>query len=196
MLSRAVQRSLVSLRHAAPRRVATQRRWLTPAPTAGETLMERRADRELPNIETNSFRWSRSLPIFAALIAISSFAIFNYQKSSSSVVASTLYALRTSPLARSLLGEEIYFKRRIPYIAGDMNPLQGRIDISFTVKGSKASGVMTFKSFRPDPKGLFQTEEWSLVMESGELAGKKVDLLEGGDPFKAIPGAHMLEDEE
>ncbi|KAL2109420.1 hypothetical protein VUR80DRAFT_2478 [Thermomyces stellatus] len=153
--------------------------------------MERRSDRELPNIEQTTFRWSRTLPIFAAVIAVSSLAIFNYQRSTSPVVASTLYALRTSPRARALLGDEIYFRRRIPYIAGEMNQLQGRIDISFSVRGSKGTGVMTFRSFRPSAKGLFETEEWSIVMDG---TGEKVDLLEGGDPFKEIPGAHLSDE--
>src|SRR5690606_7189611 len=107
---------------------------------------------------------------------------------SSPVVASTLYALRTSPRARELLGDEIYFRRRIPYISGEMNQLHGRIDISFSVRGSKGTGVMTFRSFRPTAKGLFETEEWSITMDGTE---EKVDLLDGGDPFKEIPGAHL-----
>lgn len=76
--------------------------------------------------------------------------IFNYQKSSSSVVHSTLYALRTSPRAREVLGDEIYFAQQIPWISGEMNQLHGRIDISFWVKGTKAQGKMRFRSIRPD----------------------------------------------
>lgn len=76
--------------------------------------------------------------------------IFNYQKSSSSVVSSTLYALRTSPQAREILGDEIYFAQKIPWISGEMNQLHGRIDISFWVKGTKTQGKMRFRSIRPD----------------------------------------------
>ncbi|PKS12149.1 hypothetical protein jhhlp_001447 [Lomentospora prolificans] len=195
MFFRAVQRRLVSsaLRNQSALRntTRTQRRYITPAPKAGETLMERRAD----HVESVSFRWSRTLPIFVGLIALSSIAIFNYQKSSSSVIASTLYALRTSEQARALLGDEIYFKHRIPWISGEMNQLRGRIDVKFKVKGTLGSGTMTFKSFRPGPKGLFETVEWSLVMD-GDETGRKIDLLDGNDPFRAIPGAHMLDDED
>lgn len=151
-----------------------------------------KANRTPTDVEQTTFRWTRTLPIFAALIAVSSLAIFNYQKSSSPVVASTLYALRTSPRARALLGDEIYFRHRIPYIAGEMNQLQGRIDVSFSVRGSKGTGVMTFKSFRPTAKGLFETKEWSVVMDG---TGEKIDLLDGGDPFREIPGAHLPDDE-
>ena len=74
--------------------------------------------------------------------------IFNYQKSSSSVVNSTLYALRTSTKAREVLGDEIYFAQKFPWISGEMNQLHGQIDITFWVKGTKAKGRMRFKSVR------------------------------------------------
>ncbi|CAI4218193.1 unnamed protein product [Parascedosporium putredinis] len=199
MFARAIQRRLASsvLRNqSALRNVArTQRRHITRAPKAGETLMERRADRELPDVESVSFRWSRSLPIFFGLIALSSIAIFNYQKSSSSVIASTLYALRTNTHARELLGDEIYFQHRIPWISGELNQLKGRIDVHFKVKGTRGSATMTFRSFRPAARGLFETAEWSLVMD-GDESGRKIDLLDGNDPFRAIPGAHLIDDED
>lgn len=119
-----------------------------PGPNAGP-LLERRADRELPTINT-SWRWMRTFPLFAVAVGAAMFGIFNYQKSSSSVVNSTLYALRTSSQAREILGDEIYFAQKIPWISGEMNQLHGRIDISFWVKGTKSEGKMRFKSVRPD----------------------------------------------
>ena len=136
----------------------------------------------LLDIETTGFRWSRTLPVFMAIIAACSVAIFNYQKLSSPVVNSTLYALRHSGKAREYLGDEIYFKNQIPWIGGEMNQLHGRIDIRFTVKGTRNHGVMRFASNRPTPKGVFETIEWSLETTDG----RKIDLLEGTDPFKAI----------
>ena len=56
--------------------------------------MERRADRALPPLRAPR-RWLRTLPVFLAIVSASTLAIFNYQKSSSSVVSGTLYALRT-----------------------------------------------------------------------------------------------------
>ncbi|VUC35095.1 unnamed protein product [Clonostachys rosea] len=144
--------------------------------------MSRRADRELPDVAQIGFRWRRTMPIFVALIAIASAAMFNYQKSSSPVIASTMYALRTSPRAREVLGEEIYFKHQIPYIHGEMNQMKGRISIWFTVKGTKGWGTMRFVSTRPTHRGMFETSEWSLETEDGKV----IDLLDGGDPFKSI----------
>jgi cytochrome c oxidase assembly factor 1 len=124
----------------------------------------------------------RTVPIFLAVLISSTLAIFNYQKSSSSVVSSTMYALRTSPKAREYLGDEIYFAHKMPWIWGEMNQLQGRIDIQFKVKGTKRSAWMRFKSHRPTRMGMFETSEWSLEMENGE----KLDLLDGEDPFHGI----------
>lgn len=144
--------------------------------------MERRADRELPEIEDSGMKWKRTIPIFLAVLISSTLAIFNYQKSTSPVVASTMYALRTSPKARAYLGDEVYFASKMPWIWGEMNQLHGRIDIQFEVKGTKAVGTMRFKSFRATRMGMFETTEWSLETRDGE----KIDLLEGGDPFKVL----------
>ncbi|KAI5928265.1 DUF1783-domain-containing protein [Camillea tinctor] len=168
-----------------------QRRTLIAAPKPGDgPLMERRPDRALPEIQT--FRWGRTLPIFLALIAASSVAIFNYQKMSSPVVASTLYALRTSARARAVLGDEIYFKQQIPWISGEMNQLRGRIDVRFPVRGTRGEAVMRFASFRPTPKGVFETTEWSLETPDG----RRVDLLDGadGDPFRGMVDGGADED--
>ncbi|ETS78765.1 hypothetical protein PFICI_08618 [Pestalotiopsis fici W106-1] len=195
MLSRTLrQRALPGLRKLQSR-VATpvQRRTMVRAPKPGDgPLMERRADRELPSVESVSFRWSRTFPIFAVLVTISSLAIFNYQKMSSPTVASTMYALRTSQRAREYLGDEIYFAQQIPWISGTMNQLRGVIDISFRVRGSRNEGVMRFCSFRPGPKAMFETTEWSLETKDGQT----IDLLEGGDPFRALEGTAFLDEEE
>jgi cytochrome c oxidase assembly factor 1 len=134
------------------------------------------------------------MPIFLALVAVCAVAIFNYQKLSSPVVSATLYALRTSKKAREYLGDEIYFQRRIPWIGGEMNQLRGNINIHFTVKGTKNSAVMRFASHRPTSKGVFETTEWSLETADG----RRIDLLEGEDPFKGIHvddhGVDILDD--
>ncbi|PGG97977.1 hypothetical protein AJ79_09032 [Helicocarpus griseus UAMH5409] len=152
-----------------------------PGPHSGP-LMSRRADRELPSIKSNR-KWIRTLPIFAVIVGASMLGIFNYQKSSSSVVNSTLYALRTSPKGREVLGDEIYFAEKIPWISGEMNQLHGRIDITFWVKGTKGRGEMRFRSIRDGRMGYFRTEVWSLTMEDGTV----IQLLDAarGDPFQA-----------
>ncbi|KAH9907967.1 DUF1783-domain-containing protein [Xylariomycetidae sp. FL2044] len=179
------------LRNSSSARNQIQRRTLVAAPKPGDgPLMERRPDRELPTVR--EFKWSRTLPVFLGLIALSSLAIFNYQKLSSPVVSSTLYALRTNARARELLGDEIYFRHAIPWIGGEMNQLRGRIDIRFGVRGTRGAAVVRFASHRPTTRALFETTEWSLETEDGT----RVDLLDGDDPFRALPGFPMDEQEK
>ncbi|MCJ1475336.1 hypothetical protein MMC13_003998 [Lambiella insularis] len=144
--------------------------------------MSRRPDRALPEITSSASRWIKTLPIFLAILGASTLAIFNYQKASSSIVNSTLYALRTSPRAREALGEEIYFRDKFPWIWGEMNQLHGKINISFGVKGKTGKGLMRFRSVRKTRMGYFETQEWSLETEDGEI----IQLLEEerADPFK------------
>ncbi|TKA23462.1 hypothetical protein B0A50_07489 [Salinomyces thailandicus] len=161
--------------------VSSPRRTLVAAPRPGSgPLMERRADRALPAVSSGMPRWLKTLPIFAAIMVASTLGIFNYQKQSSSVVSSTMYALRTNPEAREILGDEIYFASQIPWISGEINQLHGRIDLSFWVKGTRRKGLMRFRSERPTRMGYFETHEWSLEPEGGE----KVSLLQGNDPFQ------------
>ncbi|RDL39038.1 Uncharacterized protein BP5553_03378 [Venustampulla echinocandica] len=172
--------------------VMLQRRTMIAAPKVGDgPLMSRQPNRELPEIPQNGMRWFRSGTIFLVILVSSCLGIFNYQKSSSSVVASTLYALRTSPKAREYLGDDIYFAHQMPWIWGEMNQLHGRINIHFEVKGTKKRGTMKFTSFRRTRMGMFETTEWSLetdemIEENGEMKRKKIDLLDGSDPFKGI----------
>jgi cytochrome c oxidase assembly factor 1 len=125
-----------------------------PAPSEKSgPLLYRRPDRELPSIES-SHTWLKTLPIFIALITVSALAIFNYQDSSSSTVNSILYALRTNDESRQILGDEIYFASKVPWISGSLNQLHGKIDISFWVKGTKGKGKVKFVSVRKRRDGF------------------------------------------
>ncbi|KAL8914798.1 MAG: hypothetical protein Q9171_000634 [Xanthocarpia ochracea] len=161
----------------------SHRRTLIPAPSPNDgPLLTRRSDRALPELPSSRKVWLRTLPVFLCIITVSTLAIFNYQKASSSIVNATLYALRTSEAGKRELGENVYFRDKFPWIWGEMNQLHGRIDISFGVKGTKGRGVMRFKSVRKTRMGFFETQEWSLEMEDG----RKLQLLNEvrDDPFK------------
>ena len=117
-----------------------------PKPNSGP-LMERRSDRALPDV-SSSKSWMFTVPLFLTAMGLSTLAIFNYQKQNSSVVTSTLYSLRTNSTARELLGDEVYFASKIPYIAGEINQLHGKIDVTYWVKGTRQQAKMRFKSER------------------------------------------------
>lgn len=173
---------------------------LIPAAKEGEILMERKPNRELPpyvvvpshNPPLTSApapppRFSRqvvySFPFFALAMALAIIGFFNFQKQESSVVSSTLYALRTNPLVRQELGNEIYFASRFPWIRGEINQMRGLIDIEFWVKGTKSSGQVSLKCKRRGRNGYYVTSEWSLTMEDGRvlhLYDPKGDAI---DPF-------------
>jgi cytochrome c oxidase assembly factor 1 len=51
------------------------------------------------------------------------------------------------------LGDEIYFKHKMPWIWGHINQMHGKIDIKFSVKGGTGEGVMRFRSQRKTRMG-------------------------------------------
>lgn len=53
-----------------------------------------------------------------------------------------------------MLGDEIYFASKVPWIRGELNQLHGRIDLSFWVKGTRGSGRMRFRSVRQRRMGF------------------------------------------
>jgi cytochrome c oxidase assembly factor 1 len=149
-----------------------------PAPKEGSgPLLSRQANRELPDVGASRNVWLYTLPIFTLVVAASALAFFNYQKASSSTVSSILYALRTNPAARELLGDEIYFASNVPWIRGEMSQMQGNIDITFWVKGTRGVAKTRFVARRKEKRGTFATEEWSLTKEDGSV----LHLLEHGD---------------
>lgn len=112
-----------------------QRSLIAAPKEGGPPLLQRSADRELPDV-TPKRRYLIHIPIFLISMYVAANLLFNYQRSSSSVVSSTLYALRVNPEAREILGDEISFKAKtIPWIHGTMDQLHGKIDISYKVKG-------------------------------------------------------------
>ena len=153
--SQTLSRPFISpLRRYVPPPTFVMRRTLIPAPKANSgPLMEYRSDRELPDVPS-IFRIWRSLPLFIAILVAASFGIFNYQKLNSSIVTSSLYALRTHEVAREILGDEIYFAYKVPWIWGTINQLHGKINIQFWVKGTKGKALMKFKSERKRRMGF------------------------------------------
>ena len=161
---------------------------LIPPPVPGSgPLLERRADRELPPYVPWWMVWAKTLPLFVAVLTVSALGIFNYQKLSSSTVAAILYALRTNDEVREVLGGEIYFRDRVPWIWGTLNQIRGVIDIGFGVKGKRGRGYVRFRSFRKGRMAFFETKEWSLELEDGRVL--QLLAAEGGDPMNAATKA-------
>ncbi|KAJ4294548.1 cytochrome oxidase assembly protein 1 [Kalmusia sp. IMI 367209] len=162
---------------------------LIPPPKDGEILLERKPNRDLPPVPPFIHpSVLRTLPIFIISMTIATLAFFNYQKCESSVVTSTLYALRTNPAVREQLGDEIYFASKYPWISGEINQVHGRIDIRFWVKGTRKQGEVRLRCKRRGKSGLYVTREWSLTLEDGtrmelyDPEGNAIDPFAGLDP--------------
>ncbi|RPA85433.1 DUF1783-domain-containing protein [Ascobolus immersus RN42] len=141
-------------------------------------IMEREVLRPLPDPNRPRRLFLMSIPAFLVVLIGSGAVIFNYQKSSSSVTTSTLYAVRTNPKAREALGPEIGFKEYLPWIWGTVDQLHGIIDIQYKVRGKKDWGWVVFKSERVGGRqGEFKTGVWELRMRDGTV----VDLMEGSE---------------
>lgn len=99
--------------------------------------------------------------------------IFNYEKTESAIVSNTMFYLRRSEQTRELLGENIEFAGVIPWVWGTLNPVAGKINITFNVKGKKGTeGTVRLIADRKNRQDEFLIREWSLA--SGE---KKIDLM-------------------
>ncbi|KAF2280582.1 DUF1783-domain-containing protein [Westerdykella ornata] len=160
---------------------------LIPPPKEGEILLERRPNRDLPPLPPLiPTQVKRTFPIFVLVMAASIFAFFNYQKQESSVVTSTLYALRTNPAVREQLGDEIYFASKYPWIRGEINQVHGRIDINFWVKGTRKQGLVRLRCRRRGKTGYFVTQEWSLTLEDGTVMQLYDPEGSAIDPFRGM----------
>ncbi|KAK9472423.1 cytochrome oxidase complex assembly protein 1-domain-containing protein [Dipodascopsis tothii] len=143
-------------------------------------------DHELPEIHSSRWRLAGNYAIFAVIMGFVSVGFFNYERQNSSVVASTMYRLRRSPLVNRALGNNIRFKHAYPWISGDLDFLHGLIDIEFTIVGSKGvPATVHFRSSRPSKAEPFAMERCEVVTEAGE----RLDLLaedEAGDVLGAL----------
>lgn len=164
---------------------------LNKPPAAGEEFLQRVHDRPLPTLKelSSSRRWLRTMPMFIVVCTASAMGIFNYQKTSSPIIAATLYSLRTNARVRQELGDEVYFASQWAWIWGPINLVQGHVDVSFRVKGTRSQGMCRFKATRYGGRGgMFKTDEWSLTMDDGRC----IQLLEDEAAGPDAPGAGPL----
>ncbi|CCH43006.1 hypothetical protein BN7_2553 [Wickerhamomyces ciferrii] len=129
-------------------------------------------DRELPDPFKDRTRNRIQFVGFWVLMFVSAAVMFNYEKTSSPVVTTTLHFLRRSEIIREVLGSGIDFADLYPWVSGELNQVKGAVDITFDVKGSKNRGTIKLVANRNSRKEDFLIHEWSL-----EVDGKKYDLL-------------------
>lgn len=129
-------------------------------------------ERELPDPFKDRTKNRVQFVGFWILMGVSAAIMFNYEKTSSPVVTTTLHFLRRSKIIRDVLGDEIDFKNIYPWVSGELNQVKGAVNIKFDVKGSKNWGTIRLVADRESRRHDFLIHEWSL-----EVEGKKYDLL-------------------
>ncbi|KAJ6519431.1 cytochrome oxidase complex assembly protein 1-domain-containing protein [Mycena sanguinolenta] len=130
--------------------------------------------RPLPRIEK---RWPTFLGI--GVIVLTSWAAFltyvtNETKVTSSVVKQILRTIKADPQLLETLGFAIrpqpeWWLNGYPIIHGQINQLQGNIDVSFRIKGSLGSGTVYFTSVRK-AKGIpYEILRFRVIHDDGRV---------------------------
>ncbi|KAF4608305.1 hypothetical protein EYR40_000649 [Pleurotus pulmonarius] len=148
-----------------------------------------------PSVETFSsparlrpYRQPRDLPlpkkkwpvILAAVtggvLAWSAFLTYitNQEKISSSVVRQIMRSVKESAELRDHLGEAIrpqpeWWLNGDPRIKGNINQLQGNVDVSLRLKGSKGSGTLYFTSIRKEKGVPFTILRFKVICDDSSV---------------------------
>ncbi|KAI8393687.1 cytochrome oxidase complex assembly protein 1-domain-containing protein [Radiomyces spectabilis] len=131
-------------------------------------------ERELPQMSSKSRvpYYIGGAIVGTAVWVVGLSSALNYQRLSSSVVSGTLFTVRYDPLVVALLGDNIDYADKWPWITGSVNHLQGKVNISFDVVGSKGERArVKFSSVRQGP--AWRTIEFTVTRESD---GQVVDI--------------------
>ncbi|ORX33650.1 cytochrome oxidase complex assembly protein 1-domain-containing protein [Kockovaella imperatae] len=131
-----------------------------------------RKTKELPRLGTK-------VPLYILLgtLGLSAWGIFllyatNAERLASSAMRSVQFHLRHSPDVSALLGKRVRLEEPPwfigdPWISGTVNTMQGRIDLSFRVRGDDASGTIYFTSIRPHQGDPWRILRYKLITDSG-----------------------------
>jgi len=90
------------------------------------------------------------------------------------VVRQILVNLRESDDVLEALGsgvrpEPAWYLNGDPWIDGAINMMQGNVDISFRVKGSKGAGTLYFTSIRRDKGQTFTILRFKIICDNGTV---------------------------
>ncbi|EMG48316.1 COA1 Cytochrome c oxidase assembly factor 1 [Candida maltosa Xu316] len=135
-------------------------------------------DRELPDPFRNKKLNRRYFVAYAIGITLSCIFIFNYEKTQSPIITSTLYFLRRSQPSTDSLGKDIDFTSSWPWIWGTLNTVQGIIDIEFKVQGSKGAGVVKLNATRESKLHPFDVHAFVLEIDNKDGSKQIIDLTQ------------------
>lgn len=130
-------------------------------------------DREFPDPFEAKKKNRYYFVFYGVGVTLACLIVFNYEKTRSPVINSVLYCLRRSDLTRKELGPNINFKSSWPWIWGELNTMQGRVNIEFDIKGDLNEGTLFLKATRKSKMHPFDVHEWKLKIKGGP----EIDLL-------------------
>ncbi|WVR03878.1 hypothetical protein IAU60_000877 [Kwoniella sp. DSM 27419] len=150
-------------------------------PSRPRLIYERPGDRDLPKIGTK-------LPFVIGLGLLGlGWGLFllhatNQERLASSVLRQVTFQLRNSKEVIALLGEHIKLQENWwalgqPWISGTINLMQGRVDLSFRIRGDRGAGTVYFTSIRPQEKGAWRIVRYKIIADDGEVL--RLEDLEG-----------------
>ncbi|UZJ52860.1 hypothetical protein CBS101457_002180 [Exobasidium rhododendri] len=123
--------------------------------------------------------------LFFILFSLSSWTAFtlhatNRERLASSVLKNVMEKIKDDERVQTQLGENVQLKREAllagdPWINGSVNMMQGKVDMSFRVKGSRDSGKAYFTSIRRDQSKPYETLRFLIVLDSNK---ETISLLE------------------
>ncbi|KAF8876122.1 cytochrome oxidase complex assembly protein 1-domain-containing protein [Gymnopilus junonius] len=134
---------------------------------------------ELPRPPPRSQPSKWPITVAALAVGLSGWAAFmtfatNQEKLSSSVFRSIVRALRADHQLQEVLGEAIrpqpeWYLNGDAHVKGKINQLQGNIDVSFRVRGSKGSGTLYFTSIRKEKGAPFTVLRFRVICDDGTI---------------------------
>ncbi|KAH9448755.1 hypothetical protein MJO29_014983 [Puccinia striiformis f. sp. tritici] len=133
--------------------------------------------RELPHLPSRTPLYVGSFVVIATIWSGFIYFSTNAEKSNSSIVKAVLFELRSNPTILASLGASIkpekddFFGQL--WVDGQINLMQGSVDVAFRVTGSERSGKVYFTSVRRDRGSEFEIIRWKLIRDDGVV----VDLV-------------------
>jgi len=98
----------------------------------------------------------------------------NQEKLSSSVFRSIMRSVKVDEELRKMLGEAIrpqpeWWLNGDPRIIGTIGQLQGNIDVSFRIKGSRGAGTLYFTSIRREKGAPYTVLRFKVICDDGTV---------------------------
>ncbi|WWC60230.1 uncharacterized protein I303_102796 [Kwoniella dejecticola CBS 10117] len=142
-------------------------------PSRPRLIYERPGERDLPKI-TNKLPYVVALGLLGLGWGLFLLHATNAERLSSSVLRQVTFQLRNSKEAIAVLGENVrlvenWWALGQPWISGTINLMQGRVDLSFRVKGDKGAGTVYFTSIRPQEQGAWRIVRYKIIADDGEV---------------------------